>query len=252
MPGIAIVTGASSGMGAEFCRSLDSEGLECIWLVARRADRLEAVASELKTPSRVITTDLSGHEGVDSLLSIVASEKPDIRFLVNCAGLGKFGKTWEVPAEDTRSMVGLNVSALVDITNGCIPLMRKGSSIIEVCSASAYMPLAELNVYSASKAFVRAYCEGLRQELDGTGISLIEVSPGWVGTEFIALSQSSDSVPEKVFKHTVTSERVVADAMRDLKKGRKRSVCGPYNKLQVFLCRHMPAIASRVWRNSLR
>ncbi|MDO5852811.1 MAG: SDR family NAD(P)-dependent oxidoreductase [Thermoplasmata archaeon] len=252
MAGIAIVTGASSGMGAEFCRSLDWEGLECIWLVARRADRLDETAFSLESPSRIIPLDLSTHEGVDALLAMVEEEKPDIRYLVNCAGLGRFGKTWEVSAEDTRSMVGLNVSALVDITRGCIPYMRSGASIIEVCSASAYMPLAELNVYSASKAFVKAFCDGLRQELDGTGIAVLEVSPGWVGTEFISLSQASDAVPEKVFKHTVTPERVVEDAMRDLHRGRKRSVCGPYNRLQVFMCRHMPSVASRVWRKSLR
>lgn len=249
---IGIVTGASSGIGAEFCRALDSKGLECIWLIARRADRLEGLSESLATPCRVITADLSTPEGIGKVTHTVEDERPDISFLINCAGFGRFGKTWEVSTEDTSSMVSVNITALVEITRACIPFMRSGSSIIEVCSASAYMPLPELNVYSATKAFVRNFCDALRIELKGTGISVLEVSPGWVETDFIQLSVSGERVPEKVFKHTVTKEAVVEQAMDDLRKGRRRSVCGGYNKLQVFVCRHLPSIAMRVWTASLR
>lgn len=148
-------------------------------------------------------------------------------------------------------MIGLNVSALVDITNHCIPLMGKGSSIIEICSASAYLPLKELNVYAASKAFVHSYTEALRQELKGSGIRVLEVSPGWVETDFIQKSMENGQVPEKVFKHTVTKEQVVTQAMADLVSGKKRSICGPYNRFQVFCCIHIPSIASRIWKKSL-
>lgn len=243
---IGIVTGASSGIGAEFCRALDSKGLECIWLIARRADRLEELSESLATPCRVITEDLSTSEGIGKVTHAVEDERPVISFLINCAGFGRFGKTWEVSSEDTSSMVSVNITALVEITRACIPFMRSGSSVIEVCSASAYMPLPELNVYSATKAFVRNFCDALRIELKGTGISVLEVSPGWVETDFIQLSVSGERVPERVFKHTVTKEDVVEQAMDALRKGRRRSVCGGYNKLQVFVCRHLPSIAVRV------
>ena len=249
---IGIVTGASSGIGAEFCRALDSRGLECIWLIARRADRLEELSESLATPCRVITADLDTPEGIGKVTHAIEDERPDISFLINCAGFGRFGKTWEVSTEDTSSMVSVNITALVEITRACIPFMRSGSSVIEVCSASAYMPLPELNVYSATKAFVRNFCDALRIELKGTGISVLEVSPGWVETDFIQLSVNGERVPEKVFKHTVTKEAVVEQAMDDLRKGRRRSVCGGYNKLQVFVCRHLPSIAMRVWTASLR
>lgn len=249
---IGIVTGASSGIGAEFCRALDSKGLECIWLIARRADRLEELSESLATPCRVITEDLSTSEGIGKVTHAVEDERPVISFLINCAGFGRFGKTWEVSSEDTSSMVSVNITALVEITRACIPFMRSGSSVIEVCSASAYMPLPELNVYSATKAFVRNFCDALRIELKGTGISVLEVSPGWVETDFIQLSVSGERVPERVFKHTVTKENVVEQAMDALRKGRRRSVCGGYNKLQVFVCRHLPSIAVRVWTASLR
>lgn len=248
---VAIVTGASSGLGAEFCRALDDRGLDSIWVIARRADRLEALAEELDTPVHIIAADLSRYEGVDRVLSMISAERPEISFLINCAGFGRFGDSWEIPSDDTRGMVAVNASALADITNSCIPLMRSGSAVIEVCSASAYLPLEGLNVYAATKAFVHAYCEGLRREIDGRGISLLEVSPGWVETDFIAGSREGRAVPERVFKHTVTREQVVSQAMLDLSRGRSVSIYGPYNRLQVFMCRHMPRVASSVWRKSL-
>lgn len=249
---IAVVTGASSGIGEEFCRALDSEGLGCIWLVARRADRLEAVSDSLDTPCRVVPADLSTTEGVREFTGLVERERPEIAFLVNCAGYGRFGRTWEVSSEDTVSMISLNATALAEVTRACVPFMTRGSCVIEACSASAYLPLPELNVYSATKAFVKSFCDGLRIELRGTGISVLEVSPGWVETDFIQLSVSGGKVPDKVFRHTVTREAVVRQAMADLRRGRRRSVCGGYNRLQVFVCRHLPSVALRVWTASLR
>ncbi len=249
---IAVVTGASSGMGAEFCRALDGYGLDSIWIIARREDRLKELASELKTPCKTLSIDLSNTEGIDRLASVLVQEDPEIRFLINCAGMGRFGNSWEIPVLDTRTMIGLNLSALVEITNLCIPRMPPGSNIIEVCSASAYLPLEKLNVYAASKAFVRFYCDGLRPELKEKRIGVLEVSPGWVQTDFIPLSKSDDSVPQKVFKHTVTKEAVVAQAMKDMAKGRNRSICGGYNRFQVFCCIHFPSLASYIWRNALK
>lgn len=249
---IAIVTGASSGIGAEFCRALDHRGLESIWLIARRADRLESLADELSTPCTVIPADLTTHEGIRSVLDRIESSGCGIGYLVNCAGMGRFGDTWEVSDRDTETMIDLNVTALTRITRACIPHMSAGSGIVEVCSASAYLPLRHLNVYAATKAYVKAFCDGLRRELRDKDIGVLEVSPGWVETDFIALSESGTSVPGRVFKHTVTREEVVAQAMRDLDRGRRRSVCGCYNRFQVFACTHMPRVATYVWERSLR
>lgn len=249
---IAVVTGASSGMGAEFCKALDRLGLDRIVVVARRADRLEKLSHEMKTPLVPVVADLSTSEGVDSVVSAVTEGSPEIGYLVNCAGFGRFGDSWEIPREETRGMIAVNVSALVDITDACIPFMPRGSSIIEVCSASAYIPLERLNVYASTKAFVHSYCEGLRSELKGRGIGVLEVSPGWVDTEFIRKSTELQAVSEGVFRHTVTKEQVVSQAMEDLSRERSVSICGGYNRFQVFVCRHMPRIASSVWRKSLQ
>lgn len=248
---MAIITGASSGIGAEFCRALDDLGLDSLWIVARRADRLEDLAASLETPCKVITADLSTSEGLRTLEDAVVAEKADIGYLVNCAGFGRFGRTWEVSAEDTRMMIDLNIGALTEITRFCIPHMRSGSHIVEVCSASAYLPLEQLNVYSATKAYVKAFCDALRKELRDSDISVLEVSPGWVSTDFIAISREGRSVSNGVFKHTVTAEQVVSVAMSDLSKGKKRSICGSYNKFQTFVCSHFPRIASLFWMRSL-
>jgi len=250
--GIAIITGASSGLGAEFCRALDTRGLDCIWMIARREDALQELSSELRTPSRVLKADLSSHQDFDRLIDTIRSEKPVIDFLVNCAGLGRFGKPWTTAREEVRAMIEVNVLALVEITDTCIPFMLRGSSIIEVCSLSAYLPLEELNVYSASKSFVRSYTQALRKETRDRGISVLEVSPGWIKTGFIEKSIASEDIPAKVFRHAVTKENVVAKAMKDLERNRKISVCGSFNRMQMLVCRHLPAVASVIWKQSLR
>lgn len=249
---IAIVTGASSGIGAEFCRLLDARGLDEIWLIARRAERLDALADAMETPCMTIPADLSTKEGLGIIRDAIVANSPHIAYLVNCAGFGKFGLSWEIDRDDTDSMIDLNTRALVDITSFCIPFMEKGSCIIQVCSASAYLALPQLNVYAATKAFVKRYCDGLRAELRDSDISVLEVSPGWVDTDFIEIARAGGEVSPAVFKHTVTKEAVAEQAMRDCDRGKRRSVCGKYNRIQVFVCTHAPSLASRVWERSLR
>ena len=216
-----------------------------------------------------IMTDIEGISGISSSNYASASKnRPDLiaegRVLmagdINACVEGCFqGGATEVIVKDchgggfnvTRSMIDLNVSALTEMCRGCIPCMGPGSRIINVCSASAYLPLEGLNVYSATKAYVRAFCCALGRELKDRGITVLEVSPGWVETDFIPLSRSSDDVPEAVFNHTVKARDVAVRAVADAKRGKRRSICGAYNRLQVFVCTHMPRAASYVWRRSL-
>lgn len=250
---IAIVTGASSGIGMEFCRYLDNLGLDSIWLVARRKELLSSLASELKTDCRVLTADLTDNSSIASLLNELEVEKPRISYLVNCAGFGSFGSTSEQSLDEINRMISLNCTALIDVTVGTFPYMAENSSIIEVCSASAYLPLYRLNIYSATKAMVHTFCQGFRQETeeDKRNIKVLEVSPGWVSTDFISKSTSECPVSKKVFKRTVTKEDVVSNAFSDLSKGKKVSICGGYNKLLVFMCKHFPRISTFVWKRSL-
>ena len=245
---IAIITGASSGIGAEFSRRLDSYGLDSIWLIARRTDRLEELASSLKTPTRIFSVDLTDRAGLDSFISIIQTERPEIGYLVNCAGFGKFGLTWELPQDITRSMIDLNVTALVSVTSACIPYIRDGGHIIELDSLSAYIAMYDLNVYASTKAFVRHFCSGLRYELKDRHISVTEVSPGWVRTDFIQITMTEHDAPAKVFKSTVSKEDVVEKALRAADKGRARSICGFKNRCISALATHFPKFASMMWR----
>ena len=245
---IALITGASSGIGEEFARRFDSYGLDCIWLIARRIDRLEEISSSLKTPSRIFSVDLADRDQLDSFLNIIHSEKPEISYLINCAGFGRFGMTWEIPLEVSRSMIDLNVTALVTITSECVPYIVNGGHIIELDSLSGYLGMYDLNVYASTKAFVKHFCTGLRHELKPRGISITEVSPGWVRTDFIDICVSEQNVPKSVFNYTVSKEDVVTCALKCVAKGKPTSICGWKNKAAAILSIHMPNFASRTWR----
>ena len=249
---IAIVTGASSGIGEEFVRRLDAYGLNSIWVVARRSDRLVVLSKDISTPTRIITCDLTDRAQLDDFISCISEESPEIEFLVNCAGFGKFGLPAEQSQETIRSMIDLNVVALVSITEACVPFMVKGSKIIELDSLSAYIPMYDLNVYASTKAFVKHYCDALRLELKDSSVSVTEVSPGWVRTDFIDISVSEQSVPQKVFKYTVSKEDVVDKALKDASKGKARSICGWKNRAIASIATHFPKMASKMWRGYFR
>ncbi len=249
---VAVITGATGGIGSEFCRALDDRGLEMMVILGRNKDSLERVTGGLKTPVSIFPVDLQDRQSLQSLGTMMSEKDFDIRFLVNCAGFGSFGNVQEQGPQESAGMVDLNIVALTELSRACIPMMSYGSWIIQVCSASAYLPLPHLAVYAATKAYVKSFTDALRFEVRGRGINVLEVSPGWVDTGFIDHAMETCAVPEKVFKHKVKPEDVVHQAIRDLEHGKTRSICGIYNKLQVFVCSHFPSVASRVWINSLK
>ena len=217
---IAVVTGASSGIGAEFCRALDAEGLDSIWLVARRADRLESLASELSTPCVVIPADLTDRGQLSDFVDRIGSSGERVGYLVNCAGVGRFGETWDLSSDETLSMIDLNVSALTEMCRGCIPCMGSGSHIINVCSASAYLPLEGLNVYSATKAYVSAFTLGLSEELKKKGVTVTAVCPGPMETEFLDVGRISGNSRTFAMLPYCDQVRVAGGTLRAAKAGR--------------------------------
>lgn len=195
--GVAIVTGASSGMGREFVRALAVKGdVDEIWVVARRIERLEALATEVSVPTRVIVADLSCGEGLTAVRTVLDGSNPQVTYLVNAAGLGKVGSYATVSATDVASMVDVNCSAAVLLTQMVIPYMARGSHILEVVSCASFLPLPHLNVYAASKAFMQSYTRGLRWELHGTGICATAICPFWVRTEFMEVAQRTEGAKD--------------------------------------------------------
>ncbi|MGL1901892.1 MAG: SDR family NAD(P)-dependent oxidoreductase [Fibrobacterales bacterium] len=213
---IAIITGASSGIGASFAKKLDSVGLSEIWITARRIDRLEALAEELSTPVRVIGADLTISKGLGTLTGIITEEKPDISYLINNAGFGKVGSFTEISLEDTLGMITLQVSALTEITHTALPYMKKGSTILLVSSLASFVSMPGFATYSAVKAYITNLGYSLYRELKPRGIHVTTICPGPVKTEFGAraqftvVSKGTDVVAEDI------TSLALADAQRKL------------------------------------
>lgn len=218
---IAIVTGASSGMGREFVRQIDKkEHPDEIWAIARREDRLNELRHTAAATIRPIPLDLTKQESIGYLSALLEREKPDVSILVNDAGFAKLGTYRDLALQEINDMIDLNCKAAVDITEIVIPYMQKKARILEICSAAAFLPLPGLNVYAASKSFLYYYARALRWELIPRGIKVTAVCPDWVKTEFIAVAK--DTKNGKTVKHfpfAAKPEHVVAQALRDSAAG---------------------------------
>ena len=152
---IAVVTGASSGLGRQFVRMLDRAGeVDEIWVVARRRYRLEELQDVVDTPLKMLAYDLTDRQAVRDIQGMLSDEDPDVRWLINCAGMGKIGSIETISMEDNETMIDLNCRAAVTMTQACVPYMEEGARIMNICSAAGFQPLPYLNVYAATKAFM--------------------------------------------------------------------------------------------------
>ena len=236
---IAIVTGASSGLGMEFARQIGNTlKIDEIWLIARRKDRLEQLAKELKNSKGfVLQADLTKNRDIWKIVAKIKKEKPEIKLLVNNAGFGKFGMFRQVSFGHYMDMIDLNVKALVQLTYEALPYMKRGSKIIQVASAAAYIPLPYNSVYAATKSFVLSLTNALAAELKSEGIHAMAVCPGPVNTEFFEVFSGGKlrkSLPG------VQPREVVRTALNDLKKNKWVSVHGMPMKATILATRIFP------------
>ena len=222
---IAIVTGASSGLGMAFVRRLDAlGGLDEIWGVARRGERLEALAAELRTPMRPLALDLTRLESVETLRVLMREEAPEVAVLVNAAGFGKFGTCADLTLRETCDMIDLNCRGLTEMTCTCLPWMHKGTRIINLASAAAFCPQAKFAVYAATKSYVLSFSRSLAAELKEKGIFVTAVCPGPVDTPFFEVSgKLPGGMKEAVMADPV---QVVKQALIDAKYKKEVSVYG--------------------------
>ncbi len=239
---IAIVTGASSGLGRAFARKLaQRREVEALWLVARREDRLRELAAELGKPAKVLALDLTKPESIQTLREELEREAPDVRVLVNAAGFGKFGTYADMTARETGDMIALNCRAAVDLTSLSIPYMGRGGRILEICSSAAFQPLPGMNVYAASKAFLLRYARALRWELRGKGIWVTAVCPGWIKTEFISVAQETkNGQTVRRFPFAASPEHVAAWALRGSGLGLAATLHGPFTPVQWLAAKLLP------------
>ena len=219
---IAIVTGASSGLGREYARLLDRENLDEIWLVARRENLLRNLADELATRTRLFPADLTDESALTKIGDSLKSERPVLQFLINSAGLGKIGSEEDISALDIARMIDLNCRAAVLMTHMAIPYMGENSHILQICSCSAFQPIPYLNVYAATKSFLLHYSRALAVELSPRRIMVSAVCPYWIkDTEFIPVAQDTkNSTYIKGFPFAGRQETIAARSFSAAKKGK--------------------------------
>lgn len=247
---IAIVTGASSGIGSEFVAQIKNHfDVDEIWVIARREDRLLKLREKTNALVVPVPLDLTDEKSLEVLEEKLKKSAKNVSLLINCAGYGKFGDYADIKNSEALGMIDLNCRALVGVTNITLPFMKSGGKILQVCSISSFQPLPLMSVYAASKVFVLNYSRALSVELKSRNISVTALCPGWVDTEFFATATDTKN-PNAVTKYTFmqTAERVVAQGLKAAKKGRLVSIVGFQNKILYVLNKILPVkIVMSTW-----
>jgi short-subunit dehydrogenase len=255
----ALVTGASSGIGAAIAAELASRGFSLI-LVARREERLLSLATELSSEHgidvEVIAADLADEGGRDRLQQELGGRGRAVEVLVNNAGFGHQADFARSPRERMVEMVRVNVEAVVDLTSRFIgPMVDRGrGSVINISSTAAFQPLPGSAVYAASKSFVLSFSEAIRTELRGTGVTVTAVCPGPAKTEFTEVA-GVGGVEERTPGAVWTSvEEIARQAVDGAKRDKRVVVPGMLNRASAIAGQHSPRavvlpLISRVWRN---
>ena len=220
---IAIITGASSGLGSEFATAVDRtrNDIDEIWLIARRREKLEELAKNLTKKTRVLSLDITSDDDLKSLEKTISEETPEITLLINNAGFGRLGEFKDLTAEDSRAMLRLNCESVTVITRLCLPFMPKKSEIINSCSIASFAPNARMAVYSSTKAYILSLSRALRLELKSQKINVLAVCPGPMDTEFLPVagiakgtSFTFDTLPR------VSPKTMAEKSLKASKKGR--------------------------------
>ena len=239
---IAVITGASAGLGREFLRALPDfyPDIEEYWLISRSREKLEAVAKETAVPVKILPLDLTNNESYGTLAREYDTSKPEVALLINNAGCGFLGNVGDGDITRQTAMIELNLKGLTAVTHLTLPYMVRGSKIINISSIASFCPNPRMTVYSATKAYVTAFSLGIGDELRDRGITSTAVCPGPMDTDFIVsggikgVSKTFDTLPY------CSPEKVARGALKASKKG--RSVWTPtlFYKFYRFVAKIVP------------
>ena len=251
MKTIAIVTGASSGIGKKFFLSLNErkQALDEIWVIARNEDKLQALQTQTDVPVRVFALDLSLSSSTSVLEDALQAEKPQIEYLICASGFGRFNAVEDDPLSTLENMIDLNCKGVVSVTKTCAPFMKKGGAMLLIASISALQPVPYITTYAATKAFVLSYGRAFDKELRKTrGARVLSICPFWTKTAFFDRANSEKSIV-KMYAVMYEPKQIVNRAWKDLKhKKRDVSICGAYTKGQALLVKLLPhRTVMRIW-----
>ena len=250
MKTVALITGASAGLGVEFARQLSKRGHRLV-LAARRKDRLDELAKELGN-ARAVAIDLSKKDAAAKLLADIESNGETVDLLINNAGFGLIGRFAELDAKRERQTIDLNVATLTDLCRAVTPGMieRKSGGIINVASTAAFQPGPKMAVYFATKAFVLSLSEALHEELKPHGVKVSCLCPGPTRTEFGDVAGfGGNGLFDKV---AMEAPAVVAAGLSGLDRNKAVIVPGVVNKITASSGRFAPRSVVRKIAGSIK
>lgn len=240
---IAIITGASTGLGEEFAEQMGAffPDVEQVWLIARRRERLEALAGALKgVRAEVFPLDLCDRGSFAALAEKLAAEKPEVRLLVNNAGCGYLGDVGQGAVDKQIRMTDLNVTAMTAVAHIVIPYMSAGSHIINVSSIASFCVNPRMTVYSSTKAYVSSFTRGLACELKDAGIGVTAVCPGPMDTEFLDIGRIKGNSKTFETMPYCDPRQVVAGTLAAAKAGKVMYTPKAFYKLYRVLAKILP------------
>ena len=251
MKKIAIITGASGGLGREFVARLVSE-VDELWAIGRNVSRLEALKVENGSQGQKIIPlqmDLSDIKSLSTLSSKLENEGGksaiEISWLINNAGAGRFGPSTDFSTEELSTGITTHCTATAAICNICIPYMKAGDHLINVASQSAFSPLPYINLYAATKAFVYNYTRSLAAEIRTTGIIVTAVCPGWIKTGLLPDTLNGRKVK---FPFITTADKVAAKALKDARHKKPYSIYKFSVKFVSWLQKHTSnSFSIKIW-----
>lgn len=242
---VALVTGASAGLGVEFARQLSERGFRLV-LAARRKERLDALAAELGN-ARTVAIDLGRPGAAAALMADIAEHGETVDLLVNNAGFGIIGPVASTDPDRLRQMVDVNVGALTELTRAVLPAMieRRSGAILNVASTAAFQAAPGFAAYSASKAYVLSFTEAVHEEVRGSGIKLSALCPGPTRTEFGAVAGFSNKLGRAFDAVAMDAPTVVRLGLAALDRNQAVRVTGAINKVGAAAVRFLPRLLVR-------
>ncbi|MDO4608854.1 MAG: SDR family NAD(P)-dependent oxidoreductase [Clostridia bacterium] len=240
---IAVITGASSGLGVEYAKAVYNNrvDLDEIWVIARREDRLIALQNELGSSVVPVAFDITDSDAIENYTTLLKEKQANVKLLINNAGFGKLGRFDELSLAENTAMVRLNCEALTAMTAATLPFISEGSEIINTCSIASFAPNTRMATYSSTKAYVMSLSRALRIELKPRKINVLAVCPGPMDTEFLSIA----NIPKGASRTFDTLPRDKADvvahkSLKASKKGKAVYACHPFYKFYRVIAKILP------------
>lgn len=246
---IAIVTGASGGFGKEFVKLLvQDNSIDEIFALSRSEEKLEELKKELGEKIKPYIIDLSFPEKIKAFGEYLKNQNANVKILINNAGFAKFCSYDDISIEESINMINLNVSGVVAMGLTCIPYMKKGSHILNIASQAAFQPVPYMNIYGATKSFVKNYSQALNVELKDKGIHVTAVCPGWMKTNLYERGCVGAKKAPNNFMFMASPDNVAKQALKDAYKNKDISVYGLHVKIPVIISKLLPEkIIMKCW-----